>query len=47
MEEEEGHTTPDSTSRELKKPKRFSNYEALMKKLIDEEPSTYEEASSQ
>lgn len=43
----EGHATSDGTSKEVKKPKRFSNYVALMTKLIDEEPSTYEEGASQ
>ena len=30
LEEEEGHATPDGTSREVKKPKIFSNYTTLM-----------------
>jgi hypothetical protein len=34
---------PSGTFRERKKPKRFSNYATCMKKLINEEPTTFEE----
>jgi hypothetical protein len=35
---------PEGTLRKSKKPKRFSSYEAYMTNLIDEEPTTFEEA---
>jgi len=47
LEEKEGHATLDGTSREVKRSKRFSSYAALMTKLIDAKPSTYEEATNQ
>jgi len=47
LEEAEEHAALDGTSRESKKPKRFSSYAALMTNLIDLEPSTYEEVASQ
>lgn len=45
--EAEGPVAPDGISREIKKPKIFSSFVALMSKLIDAKPSTYEEATSQ
>ena len=47
LEEVEGHATPDGTSGGVKKRKIFTSYAALMKNLIDAEPSTYEEVTSQ
>jgi hypothetical protein len=44
LQEEEGLKAPDGTSRKSKKPKIFSSYAAYMKKLLDEEPTTFEEA---
>jgi hypothetical protein len=35
---------PEGTFRKSKRPKRFSSYVAYMTKLIDEEPTTFEEA---
>jgi hypothetical protein len=35
---------PEGTSRKSKRPKRFSSYAAYMTKLLDEEPTTFEEA---
>jgi len=40
----EGHKAAKVTFRERKKPKRYSGYEAYMKKLIEAEPSNFEEA---
>jgi hypothetical protein len=34
---------PEGTSRKSKRPKRFSSYAAYMTKLLDEEPTTFEE----
>jgi hypothetical protein len=34
----------EGTSRKTKRPKRFSSYAAYMTKLLDEEPTTFEEA---
>jgi hypothetical protein len=44
LEEVEGHTTPNGSFRESKRPHRFSSDVALMSKIIDAEPSTFEEA---
>ena len=35
---------PDGTFRKSKKPERFSIYAACMTKILDEEPTTFEEA---
>jgi hypothetical protein len=35
---------PEGTSRKTKRPKRFSSYAAYTTKLLDEEPTTFEEA---
>eukprot|EP00253_Pinus_taeda_P032228 PITA_32228 len=42
-EEEEGHEATKGSFRESKKPKRNSGYTAYMTKLIEAEPSTFEE----
>jgi len=44
LQEVEGHATTRGTFRESKKPKRYSSYAAYMTKLIEAEPSTYEQA---
>jgi hypothetical protein len=41
----EGHATPKGSFRESKRPHKFSSYVALMSKIIDSKPSTFEEAS--
>jgi hypothetical protein len=46
-EEEERSKIPRRSGRESKRPDRFSSYTALMSKLIDVEPATFEEAISQ
>ena len=43
LQEEERLKAPSGTFRESKKPKRFSSYAACMTKLINEEPTTFEE----
>jgi hypothetical protein len=47
LQEEEKHATPSVSFRESKKPRKFSIYVALMSKIIDSKPSTYEEAAKQ
>jgi hypothetical protein len=47
LQEAEGHAGPRGTFRESKRPQRFSSYIAAMSHIIDYEPSSYEEASSQ
>jgi hypothetical protein len=44
LQEAERLKVPDGTFRKSKKPKRFSSYAACMTKLLDEEPTTFEEA---
>jgi hypothetical protein len=44
LQEEERIKAPSGTFRERKKPKIFSIYATCMKKLINEEPMTFEEA---
>jgi hypothetical protein len=44
LQEAKGLKAPYGTSRKSKKPKRFSSYAAYMTKLLDEEPTTFEEA---
>jgi hypothetical protein len=44
LQEAEGLKTLDGTSRQSKKPKRFLSYASYMTKLLDEEPTTFEEA---
>jgi hypothetical protein len=45
LQEVEGHATPKGSFRERKRPHKFSNYVALMSKIIDSKPSTFEEAA--
>jgi SOS response regulatory protein OraA/RecX len=44
LKEAERLKAPSGTFRKSKKPKRFSSYATCMKKIIDEEPTTFEEA---
>jgi hypothetical protein len=44
LQEAERLKAPNGTFRKSKKPKRFSSYAACMTKLLDEEPTTFEEA---
>ena len=41
LQEAEGHTTPQGTSRESKRPKRFSSYLSAMSHIIDSKPSCH------
>jgi len=43
LQHAEGHATTKGTFREIKKPKRYSGYATYMTKLIEAEPSTFEE----
>jgi hypothetical protein len=45
LQELERLKAPSGTFRESKKPKRFSSYATCMNKLINEEPTTFEEAA--
>jgi hypothetical protein len=45
LQEAERLKAPSGTFRESKKPKRFSIYSACMTRLINEEPTTFEEAT--
>jgi hypothetical protein len=45
LQEAERLKAPSGTFRKRKKPKRFSSYAACMKNLLNEEPTTFEEAS--
>jgi hypothetical protein len=47
LQEVEGHAAPRGSFRESKRPHKFSSYVALMRKIIDSEPSTYEEVAKQ
>jgi hypothetical protein len=47
LQEEEGHTTPQSTSRESKRPKRFSSYLSAMSHIIDSQRSCHGEATGE
>lgn len=47
MQEAEGFATPRGTFRESKRPHKFSSYVALMSQIIESEPSSVEEATSQ
>jgi hypothetical protein len=47
LQEAVGHEAPGGTSRERKRPKRFSSYATLMTNLVNIEPSTFEEAVKQ
>jgi hypothetical protein len=43
VHEAERLKAPSGTFRKSKKPKRFSSYATCMTKLLDEEPTTFEE----
>jgi hypothetical protein len=47
LQEAEGHTTPQGTTRERERPKRFSSYLSTMSHIIDSEPSCHGEASGE
>jgi hypothetical protein len=47
LQEAKKHAAPSGSFRESKRPHKFSSYVALMSKIIDSEPSTYEEAAKQ
>jgi hypothetical protein len=44
LQDAERLKVPEGTFRKSKRPKRFSSYAAYMTKLLDEEPTTFEEA---
>jgi hypothetical protein len=44
LQDAERIKVPKGTSKKSKRPKRFSSYAAYMTKLLDEEPTTFEEA---
>jgi hypothetical protein len=44
LQDAERIKVPEGTSRKSKRPKRFPSYAAYMTKLLDEEPTTFEEA---
>jgi hypothetical protein len=44
LQKEERLKAQSGTFGKSKRPKRFSNYAACMTKLLDEEPTTFEEA---
>jgi hypothetical protein len=46
LQEDEGHANPKGSFRESKRPHKFSSYVVLMRKIIDSEPSTFEEVVS-
>jgi hypothetical protein len=43
LQDAERIKVPEGTSRKSKRPKRFLSYAAYMTKLLDEEPTTFEE----
>jgi hypothetical protein len=45
LQEDEGHAGPRGSFRERKRSHKFSIYVALMSKIIDPKPSTFEEAA--
>jgi hypothetical protein len=45
LQDAERIKVPEGTSRKTKRPKRFSSYVAYMTKLLDEEPTTFEEVA--
>jgi hypothetical protein len=47
LQEAEGHKSPQGTTRENKRPKRFSSYLSAMTHIIDSEPSCHGEASGE
>jgi hypothetical protein len=46
LQEIEGHATPKGSFRESKRPHKVSSYVALIRKIIDSKPSTFEEVVS-
>jgi hypothetical protein len=47
LQKVEGHATPIGSFRESKRAHKFSSYVALISKIIDSEPSTFEEVAKQ
>jgi hypothetical protein len=47
LQEAKGHKAPQGTTRERKRPKRFSSYLSAMTHIIDSEPSCHGEASGE
>jgi hypothetical protein len=47
LQEAEGHKAPQGTTRESKRPKRFSSYLSAMNHIIDSETSYHGEASGE
>jgi hypothetical protein len=47
LQEEEGHKAPQGTTRESKRPKRFSSYLSTMTHIIDSEPTCHGEDSGE
>jgi hypothetical protein len=47
LQEGEGHKAPQGTTRESKRPKRFSSYLSTMTHIIDSEPTCHGEASGE
>ena len=45
LQEAEGHSAPSGSSREKKRPRKFSSYSALMCHIIDFEPCSFDEAN--
>ena len=44
IQDGEKYGVPEGTTRQVKRPKPFSNYTALMCDLLEEEPTCFEEA---
>jgi hypothetical protein len=44
IQDGEKYGVPEGTTRQVKRPKPFSSYTALMCNLLDEEPTCFEEA---
>jgi len=42
LQDAEGHSTPSRSSREIKRPRKFSSYSAVMSHIIDFEPSSFD-----
>ena len=45
MQEAEGHSAPSGSTREKKRPRKFSSYSALLSQIIDSEPCSFDEAN--
>lgn len=47
LEDVKGHGVAKGTLRERKRPKMYSGYVSYMKKIVEEDPSTFEENAHQ